>query len=79
MLPGRAFAWWMTGGDVWAFPIDGDGGLIWEKANDIPFSDLDWCAIPTADGYYLMTGSPGYRFGGNFGLVNSGNEPTTFL
>jgi hypothetical protein len=58
--------WWISAyGDMWAFEIDTDGDLLWERIIDIAINDIAWSGITTLEGGYAITGLVGYGFGGD--------------
>jgi hypothetical protein len=58
--------WWISNqGDMWAFEVDTNGNLIWEKIFDVALSDIAWSGITTSDGGYAISGFAGYGFGGD--------------
>jgi hypothetical protein len=68
--------WWAHQGDMWAFEIDTEGNLLWERIFKIRLSDYAFCGIITSDGGFVVTGMTSTGFGGDLWLAKLGQIPT---
>jgi hypothetical protein len=70
--------WWVSAsGDMWAFEIDINGELLWERIFDIAINDIAWSGITTLDDGYAKTGLVGYGFGGDLWQAKLSMSPSS--
>jgi len=69
--------WWVSNsGDMWAFEIDTNGDLLWERIFNIAINDIARSGITTLDGGYAITGFVGYGFGGDLWQAKLAMDPS---
>ena len=69
--------WWVSNsGDMWAFEVDTNGDLLWERIFDIALNDIAWSGISTSDYGYAISGFVGYGFGGDLWQAKLARDPS---